>query len=126
MTKAKKITYWISTCWLALGLISTGLVQIFHGKTGAGSVESISQLGYPLYVITLLGIWKLLAAVAVLIPKFPLIKEWAYAGCFFLMSGAIFSHIAAHTPIKSIFPAVLLLVLTLVSWYFRPTDRKIN
>jgi hypothetical protein len=54
-----------------------------------------------------------------LIPKFSLLKEWAYAGFFFLMSGAVFSHVAARDPVNEIFPSLLLLTLTLVSWYFR-------
>jgi hypothetical protein len=73
----------------------------------------------------LLGIWKIFGVVAVLIPKFPLLKEWAYAGFFFVMSGAIFSHIASGNAANEIFPALLLLILTIVSWYFRPADRKI-
>jgi len=123
--KAGKIIYWIFTLWLALGLISTGLVQLFKGKTGAGGLDIITNLGYPVYFLSILGVWKILGAVAVLIPKFPLLKEWAYAGIFFMMSGAIFSHIAAGNAVKEIFPALLLLVLTLISWYFRPADRKI-
>jgi len=76
-------------------------------------------------MLQILGIWKILGVVAVLIPKFPLLKEWAYAGFFFAMSGAIFSHIAVGDPVKEIFPSLLLLILTVVSWYFRPADRKI-
>jgi DoxX-like family len=63
--------------------------------------------------------------VAVLIPKFPLLKEWAYAGFFFVMSGAIFSHIALGDPMKEIFPSLLLLILTVASRFFRPADRKV-
>jgi len=125
MTKRNKIIYWIFTIWLALGMVSTGLVQLFKGKTGAGGLDTVVNLGYPVYFLTLLGIWKILGAVTVLIPKFPLLKEWAYAGFFFAMTGAIFSHIAAGNAVKEIFPALLLLVLTLISWYFRPADRKI-
>jgi hypothetical protein len=62
--------------------------------------------------------------VAILIPDF-LVKEWAYAGFFFLMSGAIFSHIAVGDPVIEIIPSLLLLVLTVVSWYLRPASRKI-
>jgi hypothetical protein len=94
-------------------------------KTGAGGVDSITQLGYPIYFLTILGVWKILGAVTVLIPKFPLLKEWAYAGFFFAMSGAIFSHIAFGNSVSEIFPSLLLLILTVVSWYFRPADRKI-
>ncbi|MEO6960370.1 MAG: DoxX family protein, partial [Puia sp.] len=79
MTKRNKIIYWISTIWLALGMLSTGGVQLLKQKTGAGGVDMITQLGYPIYFLTILGIWKLLGVVAVLIPKFPLLKEWAYA-----------------------------------------------
>jgi len=60
-----------------------------------------------------------------LVPKFPLLKEWAYAGFFFVMSGAIFSHAATGDPMSAILPSLLLLVLTIVSWYFRPLNRKI-
>jgi hypothetical protein len=125
MTRRNKIIYWTSTIWLALGMLSTGAVQLFKGKTGAGGVDSITQLGYPVYFLTILGVWKILGAVAVLIPKFPVLKEWAYAGFFFAMSGAIFSHIAYGNPVKEMFPSLLLLILSLLSWYFRPADRKI-
>jgi DoxX-like family len=115
MTKRNKIIYWISTLWMALGMLSTGTVQLFKGKEGAGGVDSITQLGYPIYFLTILGIWKILGVVAVLIPKFPLLKEWAYAGFFFIMSGAIFSHIASGDSVNKIFPSLLLLILTVIS-----------
>jgi len=125
MNKRDKIIYWIATIWLALGMVSTGAVQLLKAKDGQGGLDSIMHLGYPAYLLTLLGIWKILGVVAVLIPKFPLLKEWAYAGFFFVMTGALFSHIALGDSVKEIFPALLLLILTLVSWYFRPADRKI-
>jgi len=126
MTKRNKIIYWIATIWLALGMISTGAVQLFKVKEGQGGLDSIIHLGYPVYILTLLGIWKVLGVIAVLIPKLPLLKEWAYAGFFFVVSGAIFSHIAAGDAVSSIFPALLLLILTFLSWYFRPADRKVG
>lgn len=122
MTKRNKIIYWISTLWLALGMLSTGGVQLFKVKT---EVDMITHLGYPIYFLTILGIWKFLGVIAVLIPKFPVVKEWAYAGFFFAMSGAICSHIAIGNPINEILPSLLLLILTVVSWYFRPADRKV-
>ena len=96
-----------------------------EGALAPPGVYGITHLGYPVYFLTILGIWKILGVVALLIPKFPLLKEWAYAGFFFVMSGAIFSHIAVADPLKELFPSVLLLILTVVSWYFRPADRKI-
>ena len=125
MTKRNKIIYWIATLWLALGMVSTGAVQLLKAKEGQGGLDTIIHLGYPAYLLTLLGIWKILGVVALLIPKFPLLKEWAYAGFFFVMTGAAFSHIASGDSVTALFPAMLLLILTAVSWYFRPTDRKI-
>ena len=124
MTKRNKIIYWIATLWLALGMLSTGAVQLFKANEGAGGMDSIIHLGYPVYLLTILSIWKLLGVVAVLIPKFPLLKEWAYAGFFFVMSGAVFSHFASGDEAKEFFGPILLLILTVVSWYFRPADRK--
>ena len=122
MTKRNKIIYWISTIWLALGMLSTGIVQVLKVEE---EVDNISQLGYPNYLLTILGVWKILGVVAVLIPSFPLLKEWAYAGFFFAMSGATFSRIASGDSVNEILPSLLLLVLTAISWYFRPVDRKI-
>lgn len=122
MTKRNKIIYWIATIWLSLGMLSTGLVQLFKMKE---EVTKMDQLGYPHYILTILGVWKILGVVTILIPKFPLLKEWAYAGFFFAMSGAVFSHLASGSEAKEIFGPVLLIVLTAVSWYFRPAERKI-
>jgi len=125
MAKRNKLIYWFATIWLALGMLSTGTVQLLKAKAGAGGVDNVTHLGYPIYFLTLLGVWKFLGVIALLIPRFPLLKEWAYAGFFFAMSGAVFSHIAAGDSMNEIFPSVLLLILTVVSWYFRPADRKI-
>jgi hypothetical protein len=120
-TKSTKIIYWVATIWLALGMFSTGIVQLIKMEE---EVAVITGLGYPVYFLTLLGLWKILGVVVVLIPKFPLLKEWAYAGFFFAMSGAIFSHLAIGNGAKELFGPALLLVLTAASWYFRPADRK--
>jgi len=122
MTKRNRIIYWVATLWLSLGMVSTGIVQLIKVKDEA---DMIAHLGYPLYVLTLLGIWKILGVVAVLIPKFGLLKEWAYAGFFFAMSGAVFSHLAVGDGVKELFGPLLLIVLTILSWYFRPVERRI-
>ena len=123
MTKRNKIIYWITTLWLALGMVSTGIVQLIKLDKEA---ELFKHLGYPGYLLPILGAWKILGVVAVLLPKFPLIKEWAYAGFFFAMSGAVFSHIIVGDEAKELFGPLLLIVLTVVSWYFRPADRKLK
>lgn len=125
MTKRNKIIYWVFTLWLALGMVSTGAGQLLRMKTGQGAVDMTMHLGYPVYLLTILGVWKMLGVVAVLIPRFPLLKEWAYAGFFFAMSGAVFSHIASGDSVNAIFPSLGLLILTVASWYFRPANRKI-
>lgn len=121
MNKTKKIIYWIATIWLSLGMLSTGIVQLLQMEQ---DTKRMAELHYPVYLLTLLGTWKILGVIAVLVPKFPILKEWAYAGFFFAMSGAVFSHLASGSPASEIFPSLLLLVLTVVSWYFRPEGRK--
>ena len=120
--KASKIIYWIATIWLALGMLSTGIVQLLKTEE---EVDMMTRLGYPIYFLTIIAVWKILGVVAVLIPKFPLLKEWAYAGFFIAMSGAIVSHLIIGDEAIEIFGPTLLLILTVVSWYFRPADRKL-
>lgn len=123
-TRLNKIIYWIATIWLALGMASTGIVQLIKIKE---EVDKTSLgLGYPGYFLTIIGVWKISGVIAVLVPKFPLLKEWAYAGFFFAMSGAIFSHLAVSDKAVELFGPTLLLTLTIVSWYFRPAERKLN
>lgn len=122
MKKRDKIIYWGTTIWLSLGMVSTGIVQLIQMEE---EVQKINTLGYPSYFLTIIGVWKILGVIAVLVPKFPLVKEWAYAGFFFLMSGAIFTHLAVADEAVEYFGPALLLVLTVVSWYFRPADRKL-
>ena len=124
MSKRSTIIYWVATVWLALGMTSTAIVQLIKmeeevNKTSLG-------LGYPGYFLTIIGVWKLLGVVVVLTPKLPLLKEWAYAGFFFTMSGAIVSHLNVGDNATELFGPTLLLILTVVSWYFRPADRKFS
>jgi hypothetical protein len=121
--KSGLIIYWIATGWLALGMLSTGMVQLLQLKE---ETAFITEMGYPGYFLVLLGVCKILGVLVLLIPKFPLLKEWAYAGFFFMMAGAVFSHIAMGNPMNELFPPLLLLVLTILSWYFRPAGRKIS
>ncbi|MEQ9167116.1 MAG: DoxX family protein [Fulvivirga sp.] len=124
MSKRNKIIYWVATLWLSLGMVFTGIVQLIRQEDEVARTSE--YLGYPVYLLTILGVWKLLGVVAVLIPKNPLLKEWAYAGFFFAMSGATFSHIAVSDPISEILPSLFLIVLTALSWYFRPESRKFS
>lgn len=122
MTRRNTIIYWVATAWLSLGMLSTGIVQLIHMKE---EVARMQQLGYPSYLLTLLGLWKILGVAVVLMPRWPLLKEWAYAGFVFTMTGAIFSHLANHDDMSTLFGPTLLLVLSGVSWYFRPASRRL-
>lgn len=122
MEKRNKIIYWVVTVFLSIGMLAGGIQQMLQI---GGYNEIITKLHYPLYVLSILGVWKILGVIAILIPKFPLLKEWAYAGFFFTMSGAAISHFAVGQSFTEALPALVLLAVTVLSWYFRPSDRKI-
>jgi hypothetical protein len=122
MEKRKLIWYWIITGILSFCIFSGGLAQAVQVK---GVVQGFKPLGYPTYFISLIGVWKVLGIIAILIPKFKLLKEWAYAGIFFTMSGAVISHIASNDVSVQIIAPIVLAIFTVLSWYLRPADRKI-
>ncbi|HZW69273.1 MAG TPA: DoxX family protein, partial [Hanamia sp.] len=99
--------------------------QLIKMKGGQGGTETITHLGYPVYLLMILGAWKIVGVVVLLVPGIPLIKEWAYAGFFFIMTGAFLSHLAMQDPVVELFPSLLLLILTILSWYFRPAGRRV-
>ena len=109
--------------WLAVAMLASGVQQAF---AVGGFVDIMKGLGYPAYFSVILGIWKLLGVPVLLIPRFPLLKEWMYAGFFFTMSGALFSHLAAGHGAAELFAPAFLLALTLVSWHFRPRDKRLG
>lgn len=121
--KTKNIIYWIATVFLCLGMTAGGIQQMLQI---GGYNEIVTTLGYPLYVLSILGVWKLLGVIVVLLPKCKLLKEWAYAGFFFAMSGAFVSHLAMDQGFVHAVPSMILLVVTVISWYFRPQNRKIT
>jgi uncharacterized membrane protein YphA (DoxX/SURF4 family) len=123
MTKRNKIIYWVATVLLSFGMSASGLEQIFHTKE---MVDLIVPLGYPIYFLYIIGVWKILGVIAILIPGFKLVKEWAYAGFFFVMTGALISHLASgDDSIKGIIGPLMQTIFIILSWYFRPVDRKI-
>jgi len=122
MEKRKLIWYWIITGILSFCIFSGGLAQALQLKQ---TIDGFKPLGYPTYFISLIGIWKMLGIIAILIPGFKLLKEWAYAGIFFTMTGAVISHIASNDIKAQIIAPILFSVFTVLSWYLRPADRKI-
>jgi uncharacterized membrane protein len=124
MEKRNKIIFWVATALLAIGMLQSGVFAVLRTKQW---VDLVTRLGYPVYFLTILGIWKILGVIAILIPRFKLLKEWAYAGFFFAMTGALVSHLAVgdHS-IKGIMGPFFQTVFIILSWYFRPADRKIT
>ncbi len=122
MEKRKKIAYWIITgllCFCMLG----GIGQLFQVKQ---VVDGFASLHYPLYFLSIIGFWKIMAIIAIVVPKFPLAKEWAYAGIFFVMTGASISHIAVGNPVFHIIVPLIIAGLAIASWYLRPPSRRTN
>jgi uncharacterized membrane protein YphA (DoxX/SURF4 family) len=123
MEKRKLIIYWIATALLSVGMLGSGLQQIFHAKA---MIDLITPLGYPVYFLYIIGVWKVLGVIAILVPNFKLLKEWAYAGFFFVMTGALVSHLlSGDNSLKGIIGPVFQTVFIILSWYFRPANRKI-
>jgi len=120
--KSKTIWYWIITGILSFCLFSGGLAQALQVQ---GVVQGFKPLGYPTYFISLIGVWKMLGIIAILVPGFKLLKEWAYAGLFFTMTGAVISHIASNDIHAQIIAPIVFSIFTVLSWYLRPSDRKI-
>lgn len=122
-TKGKMIAYWTVTSLLAVAIMLSGIGQLMQY---GGNVELVTNNDYPLYILTILGIWKVLGAIALLMPGFPRLKEWVHAGIFFLMTGAALSHAFANDYGDYGFNIILPLsyaVLNIASWVLRPQSR---
>lgn len=120
--KNQKIAYWTVTGLLCFGMLLGGTGQILRMQP---NVEGFKHIGFPEYVLPILGTWKFLAVIAILIPKYLLVKEWAYAGLFFLLSGGVIAHFASGDGILKALPVFVFMCLTIASWYLRPTERKL-
>jgi hypothetical protein len=83
-------------------------------------VQGLVKLGYPTYFVSIIGFWKVLAAIALLVPRFPRLKEWAYAGIFFNMSGAAISALATGAETWHVAVDLVLIALNFASWALRP------
>jgi hypothetical protein len=93
-----------------------------------GNVDLVTDIGFPLYVTSILGTWKLLGVLAIVMPGFPRLKEWAYSGLFFLMTGAAVSHAFANDYGDYGFHVILPLfyaALVIASWALRPKSRRL-
>lgn len=119
----KTIAYWTTTGLLAAAFLAGGLFDLSHAPP---VLESMKVLGYPGYVATILGIWKLLGAAALLAPGLPRLKEWAYAGILFDLTGAAASHAFVGDPTAKVVTPLVLLTLAIASWALRPAPRRLG
>jgi DoxX-like family len=125
--KTKSITYWTTTILVAFFIGSGGIgqvVQFLHDPHGI-----VPILGYPMYFFAILGFWKFFGAITILVPRLPLLKEWAYAGIFFDLTGAAAS--CAAVGVYGIYAfhilaPLFLTLLTVASWALRPQSRTIS
>lgn len=128
----KVIAYWTTTAFAALELLVGGVTDLVHGRTavvaGEAVTEVLAHLSYPAYMLAILGVWKLLGGVALLVPGFPRLKEWAYAGAFFVYTGAVASGmvLGRDDPGTFIWPPLILAVITMASWALRPPPRVLG
>lgn len=118
------VVYWIATGIIVAELLSGGVVDLFRWPEAATQWFGVTSLGFPLYFGTILGTWKLLGALALIVPRFPVLKEWAYAGFTFTMTGAIATNLAVGAePVANVAAAAFLLIGA-ASWWLRPTSRR--
>jgi hypothetical protein len=113
--------YWLAT---VLVVAELGLGGIWDIARIPYVYDLVVGLGYPSYFLVLLGCWKVLGAVVVLVPRRPLLKEWAYAGVFFTYTGAIASHLTTGYALNELPLLTVLTALTVLSWALRPPSRR--
>ena len=121
--KTKTLAYWTTTAVLTAELVAGGVLDLAHASS---VVSSLEQLGYPTYLLSILGIWRLLAAAALLAPSLPRLKEWAYAGAFFELTGAALSSLAKGHGVGSVATPCILAAVAVASWALRPQSRMLG
>lgn len=126
----KSVTYWIATILIASETVAGGAVDVVHGRsmvvTGTPVLEVVTSLGYPAYVLTIIGVWKLLGGATLLAPRLPRLKEWAYAGVVIELTSAAVSLSVRGYGMGDIATPLLLAALAIASWALRPQSRMLG
>jgi len=123
LPKIKTIVYWFATGLLAIDFLAGGALSLLHP---AEVLKSIEHLGYPAYFASILGFWKLLGGVALLVPGMPVLKEWAYAGVCFDLTSAAASHAASGDAAPQVAAPLVFAVLAMTSYLLRPCSRTVS
>ena len=118
--KIKTISYWTTTILLVASISPSGIAQMVHQPD---VTTVITKLGYPLYFVVILGFWNASAGIALLVPRFPRLKEWVYAGIFFEMTGAFVSHAVCGDGVVNLIKTGIIAALRVTSWALRPQSR---
>jgi uncharacterized membrane protein YphA (DoxX/SURF4 family) len=120
-SRGRVIAYWVATALVVFELGLGGVWDVLRVPQVRGLIE---HLGYPPYFLIILGIWKLLGAVALVIPRFPRLKEWAYAGVLFDLTGAVVSLFASGLmEAGTIAYPIAMTGVAAASWALRPRSR---
>ncbi len=121
--KMKVIGYWAITAFLAFAMVSGGAAELLRRPD---NIDGLVRLGYPAYFASIIGFWKVLGGLTVLAPRLPRLKEWAYAGIFFNMTGAAVSHAVSGDAAWHVIVTGALALLTVASWALRPQSRSLG
>ncbi|MBK6263852.1 DoxX family protein [Marivirga sp. S37H4] len=119
--KLKSTLYWASTLLVVLVFTATGILNLMGNNH---ILTDILHLGFPTYIMKILGFWKVGAAISILLPKTVRLKEWAYAGMLFDLSGAAFSRMSIGDPAQMIIIPLLIMGLVVISWISRPESKS--
>ena len=121
-SKSKTIGYWLLTGVVVVTQGASGFADLIHAQP---MLDGVTALGYPPYILTILGPFKILGVIVLAIPGFRRLKEWAYAGFFFDFSGACLSHIYNGDTIDLVLPAFIATLILLGSYALRPDSRRL-
>jgi uncharacterized membrane protein YphA (DoxX/SURF4 family) len=128
--KPKAIAYWTATSFIALETLAGGAVDLLHGRTmvvaGPRVDEILENLGYPRYFLKILGVWKVLGGITLLAPRLPRLKEWAYAGVFFELTGAAASSMLHGDDRREMAVPLVFTGIAVASWALRPQTRTLG
>jgi uncharacterized membrane protein YphA (DoxX/SURF4 family) len=122
-SNAKTIAYWVVTIFGPASFVIGGYLHLTRDPQ---VMATLAHLGYPPYFATILGVWKLLGAIAIVAPGLPRLKEWAYAGFFFDLTGAAATRAFVGDGIGDILAPLAFLALVAASWALRPASRTLG